>query len=458
MWRSPLNIVFKGGPHMSHYSTYCKELLSSIIENMADRRHEFVNNPTSDFTRNGKCMFIEYITFLCTLGGGKLSDELLDFYDFQNSNRISVSALCQARQKFKLEASTHLFHSFTAAANNSNKTFKGYKLYAVDGSTLPIYRNPNEPTGTFQPGKDGYRGFNALHLNAAYDVLNHIYLDITMQPYTKRNERTAFIELVKSFTSNERFIYLADRGYESYNNIAHVVENNKHFLIRAKDIHSNGIASSLNLPKSGTFDQWVSCIITKSRSKLYKNNPKIKRLSRSSPFDFIDDEHPTYPIDFRVVRIELDHGGYELLLTNLPKNKFKPSDLKDLYSLRWGIETSFRELKYTVGAMNLHSKKVDLIKQEIFFNLLMYNFTRIITNNTLLPEGRKKDKLYNYHLNFSVAVTVCRRLIKSLAFIRPPEDVEAILTSHLEPDRPGRLFKRLPQARRSWISFSYRVA
>ena len=31
---------------------------------------------------------------------------------------------------------------------------------------------------TFLPGKDDSRGYNQLHLNALYDVCNHIYQDI----------------------------------------------------------------------------------------------------------------------------------------------------------------------------------------------------------------------------------------------------------------------------------------
>ena len=33
--------------------------------------------------------------------------------------------------------------------------------------------------------------------------------------------------------------------------------------------------------------------------------------------------------------------------------------------MRWGIETSFRSLKYSVGLIHLHAKKPDLVLQEI---------------------------------------------------------------------------------------------
>jgi hypothetical protein len=46
--------------------------------------------------------------------------------------------------------------------------------------------------------------------------------------------------------------------------------------------------------------------------------------------------------------------------------------IKEIYALRWGIETSFRELKYAIGLSNFHAKKVAYIKQEIFARLTLF--------------------------------------------------------------------------------------
>ena len=62
-----------------------------------------------------------------------------------------------------------------------------------------------------------------------------------------------------------------------------------------------------------------------------------------------------------------------MLLTNLPSDKFPPHKLKEIYSMRWGIETSFRELKYAIGLTSFHARKPDFIKQEIYARLLLYN-------------------------------------------------------------------------------------
>lgn len=51
---------------------------------------------------------------------------------------------------------------------------------------------------------------------------------------------------------------------------------------------------------------------------------------------------------FRICRFQLDNGEFETAATPLPRS-FTLEDVKTLYHLRWGIETSFRVLKYTLG-------------------------------------------------------------------------------------------------------------
>ena len=80
-------------------------------------------------------------------------------------------------------------------------------------------------------------------------------------------------------------------------------------------------------------------------------------------------------------------------------------DLKRLYGMRWGIETSFRDLKYTLGLSYLHSKKTEYILQEIFAKLTMYNFAELITSHVVV---KQKNRKYPYRINFAAAVHVCR--------------------------------------------------
>ena len=133
------------------------------------------------------------------------------------------------------------------------------------------------------------------------------------------------------------------------------------------------------------------------------------------------------------------------------KDAFPIQEIKHLYAMRWGIETSFRELKYSVTLLHLHSKKVDFIYQEVFAKLIMYNFCQMITQSVVIQQGKKK---HAYKVSFSDAVHVCLRFFRGK--ISPP-DVEALLMRYISPIRPGRMLSRKFSPKSS-VSFAYRVS
>ena len=256
-------------------------------------------------------------------------------------------------------------------------------------------------------------------------------------------------------------LIIADRGYESYNLMAHIQEKGWKYLIRIKDIHSTGIAAKLELPDSDEFDKEFHLNFTKCRTKeameLLKNTEQYKLLYTNARFDFLpptskkDAPFTSYYLPFRVVRLQLSENSYETIITNLDAKEFPVEELKRLYEMRWGIETSFRELKYTVGLLHFHAKKVENITQEIFARLIMYNFSELITTHVVIQKFKRKHPC---KANFSVAVQTCRQFL--LGNISPP-DVEATIGKNLSVIRPGRKSPRNMIVKHA-VSFLYRIA
>ena len=158
-----------------------------------------------------------------------------------------------------------------------------------------------------------------------------------------------------------------------------------------------------------------------------------------------------YPLSFRIVRFPISDSICETIITNLDAELFPAAEIKKLYAMRWGIETSFRELKYTLALLHLHAKKVDFVYQEIFAKLTMYNFCELITQSVVILQGQRK---HNYKVNFSDAVHICFAFF--LGKVHPP-NVEDMLKKYISPIRPGRKDTR-KQTQRSAVSFTYRVA
>lgn len=102
------------------------------------------------------------------------------------------------------------------------------------------------------------------------------------------------------------------------------------------------------------------------------------RVQPQMTFDDLEPESSGFAaLSFRIVRIETENSDSELLITNLDPKRFPPAALKRLYAMRWGIETSFRSLKYAVGLIHLHAKKPDLVLQEIFSSFFIFNFPQV---------------------------------------------------------------------------------
>ena len=271
---------------------------------------------------------------------------------------------------------------------------------------------------------------------------------LIQEPY-EENESSAMIEMIKKLTANQKTIIMADRGYETYNIFANIQERGLFYLIRIKDTSKKGsISGSLSLPVSCEFDEEIELIMTR-KQKFYKTKG-YKYLSNSSPFDFLDSENLFYTLHLRLTQFQLENGVYECIASNLDKEEFPPEKIKELYHMRWGIETSFRELKYTIGLTNLHSKNVEYICQEIYAKLILYNFCEIISANIILEERNRK---YTYQLNYTMAIQICRHYLRQ-TFVTI--DVEGLIKKELSPQRPHRQYQRRVIKKR-WVSFAYRI-
>ena len=138
-----------------------------------------------------------------------------------------------------------LFHEFTSSFSY-NKTLKGYRLLACVGTSINIARNPDDESSYCLTDPYG-KGFNQLLLNTVYDIYNKVYLDAIIQPYREMNERQAMCDMVDHYCQNNdhKVIFTADRGYESFNTIAHFIENNAKFVLRAKNVTGKQVCYQL---------------------------------------------------------------------------------------------------------------------------------------------------------------------------------------------------------------------
>ena len=432
-----------------------KKLLLSEIKLVSENVNEYCFSEGKDFTRKRKLSFETVIKTLMGMESKSLSNELITAFDTE-PEMPSTSAFVQQRYKIKPEAFKAVFDGFTSRLINNTST--ELRIFAIDGSDIQIATNPNDATSYF-PGTNGQKPYNLLHLNALYDLNYHIYTDAIIQGGMDKNEHIALQEMVDN-SDILKALVIADRGYESFNSMAHIQEKGWFFLIRVKD-GINGIKNGLDLPATDCFDTDICLKLTRKQTnevkELLKNKNHYRFISATQPFDYFplknkkSDPTVFYELKFRIVRFPISEGVYETIVTNLDRTNYSSDELKKLYATRWGIETSFRDLKYTIGLLDFHSKKAMCIHQEIYAHLIMYNFAEMITSHIVIE---KKQRKYIYKANFSVATHMCRLFYQGKT---TSPNLETIIARNIIPIRPDRHRERKLTAK-AFHGFLYRAA
>ena len=368
--------------------------------------------------------------------------------------QATASALSQRRAQIPPEVFRTVFTNFNSTCADNN-FFQGYRLLAVDGTAVNLPRNPKAPSFVQNDGIP--KGVNQLHVTPLYNILSRTFDDLVIQPEPKKDEIGALVDMLERNTFTQKTLIIADRGFESYNLIAHCLEKeNADFLIRVRQNYS-AMREVAKLPMM-ELDCTIRPTITTTQTKEDKKNgyvflqvpkkSKVGSKTRRGRWDFPS----PYPMKLRVCRFLLDNGEFETVATSLPRS-FSLDDIRELYHLRWGIETSFRDLKYTLGLVNLHGKSDAFAEQEIYASLTAFNFASRVCNEVVVRQP--KNGVYAYKVNFKMAVMLCKEFLRT-----PNADGETLLKEiarHTVPIRPDRQDERNLKVK-GFAGFVYRVA
>ena len=427
------------------YAEMIKTILLNAIRKVAEDKEGIVEDAKKMFIRKRKITFETLIQGSIAMGSGKTMNEIIDY--FKGSDDIPTeSAWIQQKNKIKPEAIRRVLLHFQA---QMEKTYQeeAYRYLAVDGSTVTYFSNEkfSNESYYYNPGTSA-KGAYSIHVNALYDLTHPAYVDALLQPIRQKDEFSAFCALVdrQKSDSNAKYIYIGDRGFCSFNCMAHVIENGQYFLFRTKDITSKGMARNLIHPDTDSFDTKQTVTLVRHHSKQWKDNPNVHFLDPDARFDYIQKGYKDeYTFSFRLVRFPISEDSYECIVTNLPEDEFPTERMKALYNMRWGIETSFRQLKHTIGLVYTHSYKPQGIMIEIYARMVLFNFSSACTECVTLED--KKGRKYKYKSNFSTAVHNCRQFLSLVPAISL-KCLTSLLKSLLIPIRENRSYPRLQTA------------
>lgn len=413
-----------------------KNKLFSVVDNIFNNKEKYLKNPETNFSRTQKISFQDTMLFPMTLEKEALNVEILDL--FNSKNLPTAAAVGYRRDCIDISAFVDLFKEFTESLEAPNH-IKGMLLYAVDGSRINTPYNPKD-ADSFSNSIEGRRGFNQYHLNTMYDLLNNQYVDCLIQGQNQMNEQAALCKMMDSTPKDKRVLITADRGYGSFNVFAHALNNGLNFVIRIKESFAMSILKEAKLySKSESFDIEGTYYVGRKNNIFTKTLQNYHYLRPDRTYDYIplgSDNIDEFYV--RVVEFQLSDNTAEYLITNLTKEQFSLEELKDIYNRRWGIETSYRYLKYSADLIYVHSLKQNFIFQEIYSKLTLYNYALAsvseVKDNT---SGKGRPRKHKQKINVTYHIKVCIRFLKGAI-----REISEIIGKLKAPVRAGRTYQR----------------
>lgn len=411
-----------------------KKSLFASIDDILEQKDKYLVNPQTAFSRTQKISFHDAMLFPIVAASESTSVEMLDFLPV--SKMPSQPAMNYRRDQIKVSAFSNLFKDFTAKLPQ-NKTYHGMHLIACDGTRLNTPYNPKDPE-SFVCNIEGRKGFNQYHLNTCYDVLNDMFTDAVIQGYFSMNEKQAFCEMMDRYPKDKPALFIADRGYASYNVIAHAMHNDHNFVIRLTSAMAKNIFDCVKeFTNLEEFDIEEVIHVGRIRTKEAMSYPNYHCIHSRYQYDYIpagDKKIDAFQV--RLVKIKLSSGEDEYLLTNLAQSEFTISDLKYIYRRRWRIETAYRCLKYVSGMVHIHSIKNHFIFQEIYAKLIGYNYCATILRSTKAKNS--DNKKYIYVIDKTYLFKTCIRFLKGKL-----KKIQELFIKRKVPVRAGRKFERI---------------
>ena len=155
-------------------------VLDHKLEKLDREKHELELLTDDRFFKRAsrKLDFRQDMKILMSIGSSSMKKELYRYFSF-DADTVSLPGFCHSRAKIDEKA----FKAIMDEVNKAylmDKTFKGYRLIAADGSELPVCNDPKDNDSHCADAS--IDGHSSLHINALYDVLNHRYLDCIIQP------------------------------------------------------------------------------------------------------------------------------------------------------------------------------------------------------------------------------------------------------------------------------------
>ena len=325
---------------------------------------------------------------------------------------VSSSAYSQARRHLNYTAFIELNQVAIVEVVYEEEAYlrwQGFRLLAIDGSMvrLPSSKEMTQAFGDI-PYTDGQGGEIAGshvmgRMSVLYDVLNHIGLEGVLDPYDTYEGDQAVSHLAATKTGD---LLIMDRGYPSYFLLTSIIKAGREAVIRCSR-GSFAVANEM-LAGKGKASRVVALKVS--------SNQRSRVKAADLPL--------TVPVRF--VRVELDTGDYEVLVTTLlDEIRYPTAIFKALYQLRWGIETFYDILKNRLNLEHFTGKTPLSVQQDFHATIYLTGLESVLTQKAQQTLNQKNTTQYRQQVNHAVAFNALKNKAFDLLF--SDSDVDLLL-------------------------------
>jgi hypothetical protein len=380
---------------------------------------------------------------------GSYQDELDNYFKsllhLEVAERIIYKgSLTKARKKLKYEAfialNDHMINYYYD--NFQTTSWIGLNLLAVDGTTIRV---PDEKEiinhfGVWKT-KNESKPCPKARASQMFDVLNKVTIDAIIKPKSEGERELAAFHFLK-LTSKD--LILLDRGYPAFWLFKLIQSMNAYFCAR------------VSCTKWNVIRQFYESGKTEAIVKL-----KTTALSSIKCHEMGLDKNA---IKVRLIRIELETGETEILITNLTdKNKYSYDLFAELYHLRWPVEEDYKALKYRLDVENFSGKSLHSVYQDFHAKIFSKNLTAVIASTTKKEiDEKNKNCKFPHQINFTQALSKMKHTMV-LLFNRPIQElkfivikIQKIFIQTTESVRFGRHFPRNHKVKQKRFHYAYK--
>lgn len=353
------------------------------------------------------------------------------------SPSVNTSAYIQARKRLPESIPKQLFqevgHNLHSKSANRD-LWCGRVVKSADGTGVSMPDTPENQSQFPQPSsqKDGC-GFPVANLLVLFSLATGAIIDLVIGSL-KVNEMTLFHRILSMLNPGD--VFLGDANYCVPTNISYIHQKGVDSVLR---LHKGRLPRQCHVKRLGKNDNLVEWYRPARHTKNVSQK-EFKKLPESMIVRII--AFPIHIPGFRTRKVTI-------VTTLLDPKLYPVEEIAKLYRARWVCELNLRDIKISMKMDTLRCKSPDMVKKEIYVNMLAYNIIRTLMWNAAMDYQidplRLSFKGAKQHLT-SVAPKIqsasSRKKRKALH-----DYLKLYTAAEVVPDRPDRYEPRLIKKR-----------